>query len=246
MKWPDRLRQAWRRCLGITRREAEGPANMTIGFLYVGAASAIPRIMVASVRKAMPHARVVQMSDEDTGKVPGVDEVIRRPWDRRFLMPYRLMHLKEFPPVDAVFLDVDVVVQKDLSPLFRDPFDIALTFRDQTDPSLRKSPWAYEQMPFNTGVMLSRPSARAFWDDAYRTCVGMPESHRQWFGDQLAIKEAAARTKLRLRRYPCALYNYSPSRLNEDLSQKYVIHYKGDRKAWMQDTWGGIVAAGKS
>jgi lipopolysaccharide biosynthesis glycosyltransferase len=215
-----------------------GSGDVVIGFLYVGEASIIPEIMVASVHATMPDARIVQMTDFETKKVIGVDEMIRKHWDQRLLMPYRLLHLKEFPAVNAIFLDADVVVQRDLRRLFQDEFDIALTYRDETDPSLRKSPLAYQMMPFNAGVMLARSSGRDFWAEAHRVCLDMPEDRQYWFGDQLAIKEVAARTTLKVKQYPCALFNYSPSRWDEDLSDKYVIHYKGNnRKIWMQDQW---------
>lgn len=216
--------------------------SVVIGFLYVGRVSNIPQIMVASVRAAMPHANIVQMTDLDTEKIVGVDDVIRKRWDQKFLMPYRLMHLKEFPPANAIFLDADVVVQKDLRCLFQDEFDIGLTYRDETDPSLRKSPEAYRMMPFNAGVMLSRASGMDFWAEAYNVCLAMPEDRRLWFGDQLAIKEVAARSTLKVNQYPCAIYNYSPSRWDEDLRDKFVIHYKGkNRKIWMQDQWGHLL-----
>jgi lipopolysaccharide biosynthesis glycosyltransferase len=220
--------------------------DSVIGFLYVGNASPIPEIMVASVRAAMPAARIVQMTDLDTGKVTGVDDVIRKPWDRKFLMPYRLLHLKDFPAANVIFLDADVVVQKDLRPLFLDEFDVGLTYRDETDPSLRKSPQAYQMMPFNTGVMLSRPSGRQFWLEAHQACIAMTEDRQSWFGDQLAIKEVAARTALKVKQYPCALYNYSPARWNEDLSEKFVIHYKGEnRKIWMLEQWKHLLLQGR-
>jgi hypothetical protein len=221
---------------------AAGPRDVVIGFLYVGKASNIPEIMVASVRAAIPGATIVRMTDLDTKAVPGAGEVIRRDWDRRLLMPYRLLHLKDFPAVNAIFLDADVVVRRDLRQLFEDEFDVGLTYRDETDPSLRKSPWAYQMMPFNTGVMLSRPSGRDFWAEAYNVCLAMPEDRQSWFGDQLAIKEVAARTTLRVKQYPCALYNYSPRLWNEDLGEKYVVHYKvKNRKLWMQAQWGHLL-----
>jgi lipopolysaccharide biosynthesis glycosyltransferase len=213
-------------------------ADVAVAFLYVGALSKIPQIMVASVRAAMPRARIVQLSDYETKKVNGVDEVVRKHWDRKYMMPYRLLHLRDFQAERSVFLDADIVVQKDLGILFEDEFDVALTYRDETDPSLRKTPEAYDLMPFNAGVMLSRASGAAFWEEAYQSCLKMSEDSRQWFGDQLAIKEVAARTTLNVRQYPCALYNYSPARLEEELGDKYVIHYKGEtRKPWMLEQW---------
>jgi lipopolysaccharide biosynthesis glycosyltransferase len=186
------------------------------------------------------------MTDLDTVRVIGVDDVIRKPWDRKFLMPYRLLHLKEFPAANAILLDADVVVQRDLSPLFRDEFDVALTYRDETDPSLRKSPQAYQMMPFNSGVMLSRPSGREFWAEVHQACLAMTEDRQSWFGDQLAIKEVAARTMLKVKQYPCALYNYSPARWDEDLSEKFVVHYKGEnRKIWMLEQWKHLLRQGR-
>jgi len=191
-----------------------GLDGITVAFLYVGAVSRIPRIIVASVRAAMPHARIVQMTDYLTMEVNGVDELIRKKWDQKFLMPYRLLHLREFPAVNVIFLDADVEVQKDLSRLFKDEFDIALTFRDETDPSLRLTPLAHKLMPFNAGVMLSRASGMEFWAEAHRLCLGMSEKNRDWLGDQLAIKEVAGTTKLKVKQYPCAKFNYSPAFLN--------------------------------
>lgn len=221
---------------------AAGPRDIVVGFLYVGPVSQVAQIMVASVRAAMPRAHIVQMSDYATKKVTGAHEIIRKQWDQKTLMVYRLLHLKEFPAGNSIFLDADVVVQKDLSHLFDDVFDVALTYRDETDPSLRLTPEAYEKMPFNTGVMLSRASGREFWAEAHRLCLGMREGDQCWFGDQLAVKELAATTTLGVKQYPCALFNYSPAHWEENLSDKFVIHYKGDnRKIWMVDQWGHLL-----
>src|SRR5262245_44288875 len=130
-------------------RGVAGSREIAVGFLYVGPLSKIAQIMVASVRAAMPRARVIQMTDYATKPVTGVDQAIRKRWDGKTLMTYRLEHLRDFPPGNAVFLDADVVVRKDLAHLFDDEFDVALTYRDETDPSLRLTPEAYEKMPFN-------------------------------------------------------------------------------------------------
>ncbi len=219
------------------------PLDIAIAFLYAGR---IPRelaqIMVASVKQAMPHAKVVQLTDNNTKPILGVDEVIRKYWDGQRLMPYRFLHMKEFPEPNALFLDYDVVVLKDFSHLFEDDFDVGLTYRDETDPSLRLSPLVQETMPYNTGVMLSKLSGRGFWEEAYEICLGMPDQSQGWWGDQLAIKKLADRTTLKLKKYPCALFNYSPAHWEEDLSEKFVIHYKGkNRKVWMLDQWGHLL-----
>lgn len=205
---------------------------LTVGFMHIGKISKVAQIMVASVRKTMPTARIVQMTDYDTKPVIGVHEVIRKRYDGKYPMPYRLLHLKDFPDADAVFLDTDVVVQKDLSPIFENDFDIGLTIRygpilDLDGIDITKT------MPYNTGVMFSRPAGRPFWDEAYRYCLTLPKEDKEWWGDQLSVKAAADTPPAHVKTFPCGLYNYTPSRPDEDLSEKFVVHYKGRRKEWM-------------
>lgn len=207
--------------------------ELIVGFMHVGKTSKVAQIMVASVRQAMPSARIVQMTDQNTKPVTGVDEIIRKRYDGRFLMPYRLLHLKEFPPVDAVFLDTDVIVQKDLSAIFAEDFDIALTRRYKPVRDLTGYDLAAE-MPYNTGVMFSRASGILFWQKAHEHCLTLPEQDREWWGDQVSIKAMADNTDLKLKEFPCDLYNYTPRKQDEDVSDKYVVHYKGPhRKEWM-------------
>ncbi len=220
-------------------------SKIVVAFLYAGR---IPRevaqIMVASVKRTMPDARVVQMTDYHTKPILGVDDVMRKHWNGQNLMPYRFLHMKEFPLDQTIFLDYDVVVRKDLSALFAEDFDVALTRRDETDWALRNSPLVRDSMPYNTGVMLSRASGRGFWEEAYQMCLRMPDSSQGWWGDQLAIKELAQRTTLKVKEFPCDLYNYSPDNNFEDLGGKYVVHYKGKlRKAWMLAQWSALLPA---
>lgn len=205
---------------------------LTVGFMHIGKISKVAQIMVASVKKAMPTARIVQMTDADTKPVTGVDEVIRKRYDGKYPMPYRLLHLKDFPDADAVFLDTDVVVQKDLSPIFENEFDIGLTVRtgpvfdpDGVDLTM--------EMPYNTGVMFSRPTGRPFWEEAYRCCMALPAGEKEWWGDQLSVKTAADTSVLKIATFPCDLYNYTPGSPDADVSDKFVVHYKGLRKQWM-------------
>lgn len=205
---------------------------INVAFVHVGTASLIPRIMVRSVKRAMPGARVVHLTDAETRAIDEADATVRRAYDGTFLMTYRLAHLAALPPADTVFLDTDCVVQRDLSGLFTEEFDIALTRRENigTDPLGTD---VADAMPYNTGVMLSKGSGWAFWHNARDYCEQLPDSHRRWWGDQLAVKAIAEIAPLRIMQLPCQFYNYSPGSADEDVSDKYVVHYKGRRKPWM-------------
>jgi len=205
---------------------------ITVAFVHVGSGSLLPHIMVAAARRSMPAARIVHLTDEHTDPVAGADEVVRRPYDGTYLMTYRLAHFAAMAPCNAVFLDTDVIVQRDLTPLFEWEFDVALTVRDRKVIDPEGADIAAD-MPYNTGVMLSKPSGWEFWREALRVCAQLPEDQRRWWGDQHAVKAAADVLPLCILDLPCALYNHSPDAEGDDVAGRFVVHYKGFRKPWM-------------
>jgi lipopolysaccharide biosynthesis glycosyltransferase len=205
---------------------------ITVAFVHVGQDGLLPSIMVATVRRAMPRARIVQLTDETTAPVAHVHDIIRAPYDGKHLMTFRLAHFAQLEPCNAVFLDTDVMVQKDLEPLFDWTFDVALTIREGAIPD----PHGVDvtaSMPYNTGVMLSKPEGWEFWEEASKHCETLPDDARRWWGDQFSVKTIAEVIPLCILDLPCDIYNYTPSSETEDLSDRFVVHYKGQRKPWM-------------
>ena len=201
---------------------------MIVAFLHVGADIRLPTLMVRSVKRSMPSAHVVQMTDDASPIVPGVDWSLHKPYDGERLMTYRLEHLADAPPGPMVVLDTDVIVQRDLSPLFLEKWDVCLT--ERTGPILDKSGTDVAKLyPYNTGVMLSRSSS--FWSDCYEWCKRASDELQRWYGDQAAVVAMAG--KYETSTLPCDPFNYSPGRPNEDLKDKVVVHFKGRRKEWM-------------
>jgi hypothetical protein len=198
---------------------------MRVAFLHVGADLRLPAVMAASAKR-LGYA-LLQMTDERTPAVPGVDAVVRLPWDGERLMTYRLQHLAALES-PALIVDTDVMLMRDVRAVWDREFDVALTRR--TGPVLDANGVDLaEVMPFNTGVMFSR--CQAFWQRCHEHCRGFPPEVQRWYGDQYAVRFAAPEFKvLELAVDP---YNYTPSSPDEDVSQRYVVHYKGERKAWM-------------
>jgi len=202
---------------------------MIVAFLHVGEDATLPELMIESVRKAMPGVRLLQMTDNNTPWL--VDEVQVLPYDGERLMTYRLQHLAARDE-QMLVLDTDVIVQRDLSDVFRKRFDVALTRR--TRPLMYEGRNLSQMMPYNTGVMFSR--CRAFWQEAYQTCQSAPEDVQRWFGDQLCVRLAAETGHYKVLELPVDKYNYSPRTADEDVSNRFVVHYKGPtRKDWMID-----------
>ena len=205
-------------------------AAVSVGFLHVGADVALPSLMVASARAAMPAAEIVQMTDRATVAIPGVDTVIRRDWDKQKMMIFRLAHLAELERPACIILDTDVIIQRPLEHVFEKTFDVALTIRHEAIKDL-DGVNITAQMPYNTGVMFSRQPR--FWSEALQYCRQLAENHHDWYGDQLSVKHLADSGSFDVLELPCDQYNYSPRTEDEDVAGRYAVHYKGLRKEWM-------------
>lgn len=194
----------------------------------------IAEIMIASVRRSMPGVKVVQMADLTTPAL-AVDEVVRKPFSHMFWVPWLMEFVSELPG-EVLFLDSDIVVQRDLSPLFNTGADLVITTR---------GPKVFDgrQMPFLLGVTASRTPE--IWLELRDRVLAMPEEKdRGWWGSQVAIfdmwmDEQDGRGKWKIAVVDCDPHNYVPKDENDAPADKWVLHYKGKkRKPWMLKKWG--------
>ena len=190
----------------------------------------LAELLIRSVRKHMPKATIIQMTDESTPRVMGTDVCVRKKRDMP-LMTYRMAHMAHMPE-HTIFVDTDVMFREDVSGVFDQDFDVALTERRNQliihEGTLEN---VADTMPYNTGVMFSK--SRPFWEAAYHRAQRMGEPECNWFGDQLAVKETAESGAFKVLELPCDTYNYSPNSDKEDVSARKVLHFKGKRKEWM-------------
>ena len=198
---------------------------MVIVFLHARQKPGYAEIMVKSAKK-FDHT-LIQLTDEETPAVRGVDRVIRLPWDGRFVMSYKLKHLAFFRE-PCMIVDTDVIFKHHVSHVMDRDFDVALTRRkgpildkDGIDVTIR--------MPYNCGVMFSKEPR--FWRAALKRCLDLPAQDQTWYGDQKAVKDVASR--FNVLELDCEQYNYTPSHPDEDVSKRLIVHYKGNRKDWM-------------
>lgn len=159
---------------------------------------------------------------------------------------------------DIYFLDTDTLLVKpfDMQPTL---FDIAFTWRDSigVDEDGEKVEGIAQRMPYNYGVVVVGPTlggleALIWMRERVRV---MHESSQKWYGNQLAAAELAgprpaSGTVLDARRIPwrftkfgreikvvklpCEQYNWTPQAPAEDLSAKYVLHFKGGKRSLME------------
>jgi lipopolysaccharide biosynthesis glycosyltransferase len=202
-----------------------------VGFLHVGQDIRLPSIMAVSAKRL--GYSLLQMTDEETPEVPGC-EVVRLPWDKTRLMTYRMRHLARIEE-PLLVVDTDIVFLDDVSAVWDEPFDAALTKRDFVESSNGLN--VAESMPYNTGVMFVRNPL--FWQRAHTICSGLPEKHQAWWGDQLSV--VAAAQEFDVLELPCEVFNYAPREPDDAPLHAKVIHYKGKRKPWMLEAFGTLL-----
>lgn len=202
-----------------------------------------------------PDCRIVFVvgENDDTGFVPSDVVVVRLPLDPAHLMYERVVAANAYMRSSAfaghtAFLDSDAFVNRPLAPLFRLPFDVGVTFRN--DPGMMK---------INEGVILAahRPGlkARAFFNRYLVTyevlrqdpeIIGLYRDIRRWRGGQLSLSAVAhfpgvvSETDSRniagavVRYLPCSLCNFlvrpTEQYALDVLKRKYIIHLKGGSK----------------
>ncbi len=167
--------------------------------------------LVRSVRAAMPGVPVVQLTDEKSPALAGVDGVRRMP--AAPLALFVAQHWAELEG-DWLLVDSDVVVQKDVRPVFEQlSFDIAVATREGTPE--QGTDFA-KQMPYNCGVVYAR--SREALRQVLENVRAMSPENQQWFGVQLAVASMK----------PLLLYNTFNFPPGDDRPvDAHVLHYKG-------------------
>lgn len=184
--------------------------------------------MLASVRKCMPTVNVHQLTDEHCAGLDGVDNVIRMKGN----MPMAVQRMRHHASCigEWLFIDADIIITKDVSDVFDEPFDIAVTDRVGTDMEGTKYGLA---MPYNMGVTFSR--SPAFWISVCNVLAKMPPKLQEWCGDQMAVCELV-KTWPNVKILPGAKYNYPPLSADDNKTQEAsILHYKGNRKQLLME-----------
>jgi hypothetical protein len=212
-------------------------------------------MLFRSARLTHRGARCTLLTTPETNVI-GIREPFRRldlPVDHSRLMLSR--SLAQLACVEAsdfarplVLLDSDILLNGSLQALFAEDFDVALTWRFN------------KTMPINGGLIVlhnRRPEVARTFFRRFLQCY--QERHvggdnAGWYGDQLALqelvgldwKQAAAQPRIerggvRIRLLPCDTWNFSPDNslaaIGNGLPDKFVLHFKGQRKRLMEPFW---------
>jgi hypothetical protein len=146
----------------------------------------------------------------------------------------------------TLLMDIDILLQRDPTPLFDGSFDIGLTYT--TEPTLH---------PFNAGAILIDPArreaAQSFFTVLDDYVADLVPDHQEWYGDQMALADYVGvddvsdwrgvvdRTArgIRLRAFPADIWNASLALDDADrpvfarMADAGLVHFKGERKGLM-------------
>lgn len=211
---------------------------MKIGFFLMGNAPEhykIAKLMIESARLLMPNANIFQLTD---GQSEAIARPIRLPGDMP--MGVRRVLLYNKCEGDWLFIDSDIIFNKDVRDVFRDirgvptsDFDLAVT--DRIGTSMEGTEYA-DAMPYNFGVIFSRNTR--VWREIYNNLIQLSPKQQEWEGEQLMLAELVKRNQggkeYNIKILPGKVYNYPPEKKGEDTSHAAIVHFKGPRKEWMQ------------
>jgi len=190
----------------------------------------LARLMLKSARAVMPGVEVWHLTDGTSPSLEGVDGVHRI--DLPVPMAVRRMLHNANLEGDWLFIDPDIIIQKDVRHVFDESFDVAFT--DRIGTITYEAEYA-KAMPYNLGVSFSR--SPKFWLRVIRHLNTLPLKLQQWEGDQ-AVVCAMIRQKLaddfKVKILPGATYNYPP-KFAGDGKDAALVHYKGPRKAYLME-----------
>lgn len=167
------------------------------------------------VRKAMPTATVVQMTDEDTpGAVEGVECVRSK---MTSLGQWYFEAMLNFPHDQFLRLDYDAVIRSDVSGVFDGDYDIAIAKE-------RKG-------MMNNGVVFvkNREFFRAA-NEAYENRTNRDNWNAIQVATQLVIDDGS----FRVRKLDNEVYNVIPDR-RPFPAKAAILHFTDGRKQWMYE-----------
>lgn len=229
-----------------------------VAFFHIGADVSLPTLLVRSLKKHNPDAKIVQLTDIISPRVEGTDEVHRFSGQTDNIMLFRMECFAKLETTSPTwFLDTDMICLRSL---------------DMPCPDVPGEVIGVLERKFNleaklprhaNGIDLSRYRERpigkvfpfvgcvvflwnsTFWTECLQEYHRLDKSLRNWWGDQEAIKRVVER-KDRLYRLKSLFPFFAPEgraiiKLHEtdyaclpefesSIEKPFLLHFKGPRK----------------
>jgi len=214
----------------------------TVVFMHVGPDVGPPEILVRSVRRHNPEMRIIQVTDQQSVEVAGVDEVVRTPRRHNNPMLFRMECFAALPVLDETwFLDTDMIVRRPLE-FIGEPTPVAVCRRDFGRDDLINPNFRGMDFREMTGQTFgqrypylgcaTRLETQQFWIDALADMLALPPKFHNWYGDQDAIRNVVDSGRYPVGFLPERDYACLPE-YEHPQAPPLISHYKGQRKPLM-------------
>lgn len=211
----------------------------TFVFLHVGD-DPVVKMLVQSIHKTNPDARLIQCADPLTAQIAGTTDIYRHEGDTSNLMTFRLeafsgLGLNE----PAIYLDTDMLVLTELNSedilaetdvaccerSFGRDLLINTSFRGM-DLSEYKNMTLGEVYPILAAFTVTRTFD--FWEACAKRLLALEDKFHFWYGDQEAMRDVARLNIFDLRLIPESVYACLPE-FAQKTSPK-LLHFKGAQR----------------
>lgn len=213
--------------------------NITVVFCLQGQGDSTspvtPRakLMIESIRRHMPSARIVQLSNNDYPRMDGVDDIFRHPnkgdfarWSQEVIFLFMQTCYDHI-----IAIGTDMVLMDDLSSVFDDDFALAAS----PYPIKTRSDGTY----CGEGLFFKHPHGIDVIADILDQYNNDPLIQDGWDGQQIALLRTIKSNRWPVKVLDFEVYNRTPNEPGTDLTGAKIVHYRGNRKSFMLGDHGG-------
>jgi hypothetical protein len=224
------------------RKMRKSMNNVTIAFLSMGDRPHA-KYCAMSLKKNMPDAKIVQITDIVTPQLECVDEVVRHDFkDEMMVNIVRGFKELEWDGTLITTAD-DCILDKPLDKELEGEFDVAIPFLKNVIRIKKKSTketkvYSQRKFPYMNGLVIVRN--KEFYNDCYEELMKIKDddfegqSYGKWWGDMACIREVIESGKYTAKLLPSTLYSKKPQYSGHTDNKVIMWHYAGKRKDWME------------
>ena len=206
-------------------------------------------LLTHSIRKFHPNANIIQISDPRGPNIKGVNDRINFNFDIKELMKHKfeaqIIAIEKYSPI--LFLDSDMILINNIKEIDKLLLcsDLILTNRYeniklQTEkkgihfPEF-KNQMINDVMPFIASFVGCNSVNSLI--SLKKICDSLDDRFKFWYGDQIAIKNLYDKKLFNFKIVDPIKYNYSPNSEKDFSSQNSILHFKGNRKEYVNEIY---------
>ena len=196
-----------------------------------------------SIKKIYPNHKIITIIGKNQKKIPYSDISETYNFSKSSIM-YDIIYcqleiVKKYGP--TLFLDADMLLLQDIDEFVEiNKHDMSVTIRSEStlkvklhEDHKKKYPKLFnktfgEVMPYNAGIYFCKEKyVLEFMLNSFKK---MPKEYFSWYGDQIALDMLNKNKKFNIKIFDNNKYNFTPKSIDEDISDKYILHFKGRRR----------------